>query len=305
MKHRAGKRDAPFARRSMALPDDALRTLDRILKRQWTCFRRDLKRCQHKFSTRSVHQSRVAARRLFSTIDLLASCLPPDDAGQLKKLLKRHLDAFDDLRDTQVQLDSLHFFKNASEIAGPFAKWLCKREAHFACCCQKTVRHLKLASFKDTLRSCRKALQHHPGYRAASRRVGPVLLRAVDSAFARTVALREKIDPSSTKSIHRTRVAFKQFRYMLETLLPLLPKTDERLCISLRRYQSRMGTIQDMEVLLHGLDKFLKKKHLAHPTREKLQQHQALLISRYLKGADELYSFWPLTRSTRRTKLGA
>ena len=41
--------------------------------------------------------------------------------------------------------------------------------------------------------------------------------------FARTMRLQIKVNPEETKTIHRTRIAFKHFRYMIEALLPLLP----------------------------------------------------------------------------------
>ena len=88
-----------------------------------------------------------------------------------------------------------------------------------------------------------------------------MLLRSVDRAFSRTRQLRARIDPRDTRTIHRTRVAFKKFRYMVEALAEYLPGGDRPSAWpAMRHYQTMMGEIQDAEVLLRTLDKFLRKQ---------------------------------------------
>ena len=77
------------------------------LKKHWKRYRRALKRCQQSFSEKAIHASRVETRRLLATIELLAGFLPAARVRKLRRALKRHLDTFDDLRDTQVQLQIL------------------------------------------------------------------------------------------------------------------------------------------------------------------------------------------------------
>jgi CHAD domain-containing protein len=120
----------------------------------------------------------------------------------------------------------------------------------------------------------------------------------VDGAFRRARQLRTRINPRDPWTIHRTRVAFKRFRYMVEALAERLPGvTGERLA-AMRHYQTMMGEIQDAEVLLRTLDKFLRKKEIkpeaARRFRAELLRRRQRLIRIYLKAADQLLEFWPL-----------
>src|SRR5262249_37746269 len=66
-----GRKVAGRANSSAPLPPDCVTQLSRALKKQWQRYRDDLERCQTRFSEKSVHQLRVAARRLLSTVELL------------------------------------------------------------------------------------------------------------------------------------------------------------------------------------------------------------------------------------------
>jgi hypothetical protein len=59
-----------------------------------------------------------------------------------------------------------------------------------------------------------------------------------------------------------------------------------------------MGEIQDAEMLLAALDKFLRKQEIkpqaARRFRAELMRRRQRLIRVYLKAADQLLEFWPL-----------
>ena len=90
--------------RGCAVPSVTLQRLGVSLKKQWKRYRKELKRCQRKFSEKAVHQSRVETRRLLSIVELLDPFTPDGRLDKIRACLKRHLDTFDDLRDTHVQL---------------------------------------------------------------------------------------------------------------------------------------------------------------------------------------------------------
>src|SRR5215469_13465442 len=78
---------------SAVLPsEEVFRRLSRLLKSQCKQYRKQLRRCQKKFSEKAVHDSRVAARRLISVVELLAPFLPPARVKKIERLLKQHLD---------------------------------------------------------------------------------------------------------------------------------------------------------------------------------------------------------------------
>jgi len=102
---------------AVEIPPDALRQLERALKRQWQRYRAELERCQEKLSEDSVHESRVAARRLLATLELLEGFLGPRQLKKARRDLKQHLDIFDDLRDAQVILRSAKPLRRSLPLA--------------------------------------------------------------------------------------------------------------------------------------------------------------------------------------------
>jgi len=120
----------------------------------------------------------------------------------------------------------------------------------------------------------------------------------VHDAFAKTLELQRAMDPGAAATIHRTRVAFKKFRYMVEALQPLFAEITPERVATMQDYQSMMGEVQDTEVFLARLDKYTRgrearAKTLARFRRWLLLQHTAQ-ITRCLKHADRLPAFWPL-----------
>jgi CHAD domain-containing protein len=274
------------------MPPDSLKQLSRALKKQWQRYRRDLVRCQKRFSEKSVHELRVAARRLLSTVELLEPFLSRRQVGEFSRCLKQHLDCFDDLRDTQVQLPLVKELRKDFSGADRFYDWLQKRETRFAKQTRERVAQIKTKPLARLVSGCRKAAE-----RRQSSAPGKLVLGAVERAFRQAKVLRARIDPGNTHTIHRTRVAFKKFRYMVELLAErLLPISKKRLG-RMHGYQTLMGSIQDAEVLLLAFDKFMRKKKLdpgfARRLRAELLRRRKELIRLYLDAADQLDSFWP------------
>src|SRR6185295_16168192 len=91
----------------------------------------------------SVHESRVAARRLMATLELLAGFLGRDRLKKARRDLKQHLDIFDDLRDAQVIMRAARPLRRSSPLARLFYHWLRVREARFTRQAQACVRRLR------------------------------------------------------------------------------------------------------------------------------------------------------------------
>jgi len=290
---------------------DVLKHLSDSLRSQWRRYRKRLKRCQERFSEEAVHDSRVETRRLLSTIELLGAFLPQRDLRKTRRALKRHLDTFDQLRDTQVQLVYVGRMVPAFSAARALRDWLQKREARFTRKTREAVKRIKtrrlgrrLALLGGGIRDARKHLPGDRGFAA--------LLRAMDRAFGRVAQLCRHVAAEDTETIHRTRIAFKRFRYMVEALSPLLPVVTEEHRRMMRGYQSMMGDIQDMEVLLAAFEKFARKRDLdpaeTRQLRDELLRRRRWLVRVYLNAAGRLRQFWPLPglrlpAQTRKPKL--
>ncbi len=289
--------DGPIDHRiPFELPSGILRALAGSLKRQWKRYRKGLKRCQEKFSERAVHDSRVETRRLLSMLELLGPFLPRGHFRKAQTLLKEHLDTFDDLRDTQVQLATVDKMLGAFPTAQPFHDYLLKCEERFARQTRKQIKGIKTRRLGKLILACRQDVKCWCAD-AESAKANGLLLQSMTRAFNRTVDLKNRINPKDTDTIHCTRVAFKRLRYMMETVADYLPGMNDKLLDAMRHYQTMMGDVQDAEVLRRALDRFLGKKTIppkvAKPLRQELLARRQFLIQVFLDASDQLLDFWP------------
>jgi CHAD domain-containing protein len=277
------------------LAQGTLGHLTASLKRQWKRYRKGLKRCQDRFSEGAVHESRVETRRLLSLLELLRPLLRRGQINRSQTALKEHLDTFDDLRDTQVQLLATRKMRRLFPAAVPFYDYLLKRESRFRRQTRANIKRIRTKRLGKFIADFRQEMKR---WRAEGlgEEVNAMILKSVDTAFARASTLRQQIRPADTETIHRTRVAFKKVRYMIETLADYLPAVDERLLVAMHRYQTMMGDIQDAEVVLCTFDKFLLKNPVeltaARRLRRELLSRRQWLIRVYLEAADQLFEFW-------------
>ncbi|MGO8839161.1 MAG: CHAD domain-containing protein [Limisphaerales bacterium] len=283
---------------------DVLQHLGDSLAARWRRYRKRLKRCQQHFSEDAVHASRVETRRLLSTLELLGAFIPGRNLRKARRALKRHLDTFDQLRDTQVQLTYVGRMAGTFPDAWPFHDWLRDRKTHFTRKTRKAVKHIqtkrlgrRLAVLEKEIRRQRKQITRGQAF--------AMVQRAINQAFVRVARLCRQVRAGDTRTIHRTRIAFKRFRYMVEAMAPLLPAVTQEHHRAMRGYQCMMGDIQDMEVLLAALDKFVRTEAVnlasARRLKRELMRWRQMLIQIYLNAAGRLQRFWPPPESGRQT----
>jgi CHAD domain-containing protein len=118
--------------------------------------------------------------------------------------------------------------------------------------------------------------------------------RAVDEAFLITKRRRDWVNPAQATSIHRVRIAFKTFRYTVEVTHPLLEDFPAENLKRMHDYQSLMGEIQDMEVILQALtDAPVNVSSFdPEPVRRYYEGCHAEAISAYLENMNQLDTFW-------------
>lgn len=257
-----------------------------------------LARCQKKFSEGAVHELRIETRRLLAMLDLLDALGVREALKKTRRIFKRRLDAFDELRDTHVQLSLLKPLRRDFPEAREFDLLLLRREQELIAQLRQDIKATRQARLERRLKSLEKQLGKSA--EAKARKAGRLLAAAaLSETFARVVSLRRRVRGNDTKTIHQMRVGFKRFRYMSELLQTLLPRLTRRHLRRMQEYQSTMGDIQDMEVLLAGLKKAIAEKGLlAAPMRnlrDELVRRRRHLINVFMNAIDGLFEFDPKT----------
>jgi CHAD domain-containing protein len=121
-----------------------------------------------------------------------------------------------------------------------------------------------------------------------------LMFQAVDDAFLITRQRWNWINPAQATTIHRVRIAFKTFRYMVEIIHPLLDKFPPENLKYMHDYQSLMGEIQDVEVIMQTLADIPidASSFDPEPVRCYYERRHAQAITAYVEGMNQLHTFW-------------
>ena len=280
--------------------------LGRAFRERCCRYRKAFKRCQRDFSENSVHELRVETRRMLALGTLLSAMWRDDRLAEIERCLKRLFKRFSRLRDTHVEL---MFVEEAQErfpeLAG-FHKALAKREVRLTGQVEASVDQFPLRRLQKLVRGVRKNHQSRGKHASSHHDDWSRLCRHLDDTFKRVTELRREIDPQDSVTIHRVRVAFKKFRYLVELLQSMLPGITTHQIEAMHEYQSMMGEIQDVETLQGALDEYVSKKksrqgkHLHF--RDYLRKRRTALVRSYLQKANHLDSFWPPRPARKRRR---
>ena len=268
---------------------DPKQLLLEALDKRWENYRTELKSCQSDFSEESVHDLRVATRRILALIKLLNSIAPHPNLKKMAKAFKEQLDGFDDLRDTQVILSGLAEILPELPQLDVFEQHLHARE-------EELLQELrgKLNEF-DTTDISRWIKKTQESIEAGTEEdLEPLILDVVDDSFLITRQRLGWIDLARPATIHRVRVAFKAFRYMVEIVQPLLRDFPPGNLKEMNEYQTLMGNIQDTEVFAKTLADFMANASLPdlEAVNRYYEKRRADNISAFVQAIDRLHTFW-------------
>jgi len=265
------------------------RFLLEALEERWKNYRAELKRCRAEFSNEAVHDLRVASRRMLAFVRLMNSISPRPRLQKLNRAFKDQLDEFDDLRDIQVVLAEVSETIQELPQLQEFQAHLQNVEKGLLKTLRKKLRVIDLFDVSKRIRRMRESLKAEPN----DDFVSPAL-QAVDDAFLITWQRRNWINPAQATSIHRVRIAFKTFRYMVEIIHPLVPDFPFENLKCMHDYQSLMGEIQDVEIITQALaDAPVQVSAFdPGPVRGYYEHCHAKAVSAYLERKDQMDTFW-------------
>ncbi len=259
-------------------------------------YRKRLNRCQRRFSDAAVHDLRIETRRLLALLDLLRSLQFERAVRKPRKVLKRRLDAFDGLRDTHVCLALLKPLRREFPEARPLDALWRRRERELVAQLGREIKTTKPARLQKRLKDVEKTARARGDSERWSSHA-QLAQTALREAYARVLALRRRIRRNAPATVHRTRVAFKRFRYLTELLEPLLPGLTQEHREQMRGFQSRMGDIQDLQVLLAAVTAAVKEAGFppadGRRLRAALLRRRREMIDHFLTSLDGLSNFNP------------
>jgi CHAD domain-containing protein len=224
--------------------------LIRLLRMRWRQYALQIRGLQrHGQSERRVHHYRVAAQRLLAVLRVCDGLLPDAPTRRLRRRVKRRVDAFRRLRDVQVLLLRIHPLAADASPWVPLDQRLAAEERGLQAKLRGTLRKAAVDGERSLLLTVERALLA----RARSARFavfGTGMRTLAAAAQARTRKRSALLAADKPQSFHRTRLAIKRARYLLEIIATVgraaWASAAHR---SAKRWQDELGAIQDLHVL--------------------------------------------------------
>jgi CHAD domain-containing protein len=264
---------------------------------QWRSYCEEFEHCRKEISEGNTHNLRVAARRLRATLNILRDVVPGQAVEQSERSLKKVFKALAPLRENHVQLEYLENLRWKGSEVRVFRKNLRERARELEKRAKRKMKLRRLADLIESLTAIEKWFGRLQKNESAQNTCLEHILSALGRKYSDAMVLRRQIDPSETKTIHRARVAFKEFRYGLESLHPAIVRIPKGQLAAMDRYQTMMGRIQDFEVLVLAARQAGDPEYAEGKTTTslvaKLEKEKIASIRKYLRSADQISRFWP------------
>jgi CHAD domain-containing protein len=272
-------------------------TLVTALDSRWEKFLAELRRNRRRCSEPSIHDLRVATRRMIATLDAIGAVLPGGVPLQVRRRLKRLLKGFNELRDLHIKLMHFQALRPKFPVLQPFLTALRLRERELVREAARTIAEMKTRAMQQEIARVAGDLTLVTTGSEAEQAARSALFGALAATFVRAAGLRKRIAPAEPESIHALRVAFKKFRYTVEVLGPLLPEFGKKQYKAMDAYQTGMGEIQDLEVvgtvlMMNPPGRFRTMPASLLPVHQHIAQQRAEQVDQFMRNADALLTFW-------------
>jgi CHAD domain-containing protein len=223
----------------------------------WRKYRLKLRKCRREFAPATVHDLRIALRRLIATVEAASRLMACPGLKKLRRGLKKKLGWMGRLRDAQVQGQLLEQFQKQWPPTAAFAKRLLEKEARLS---RRVRQKLKARAGEGAIQAAGKKVRRF--LEKAGRPGGALDTRAAEAvrqSFQTVLERAREVAAEQPETCHRLRVALKKLRYQVETFQAVLPGVGEDALRWMRDLQVRLGEIQDLHVLAGDWEKFVRR----------------------------------------------
>ncbi len=283
---------------SAFLGSDIAGFLMRAVEGRWHRLAAELGRNRRRCTEPGIHDLRVATRRLLAVLDLADAVLPGEVSPRPRRVLRRYLKSFSPLRDCHVRILTLRGLTRRFTVVRPMLREARMLEKELVRNAGRAIVRFDTAAFEREISTIALALASLEETAARTSAAAAVLAGVAAKKYLRVAARGRRITAADTKTIHRLRVAFKEYRYVMEALLPVFPGVGKPQLKAMNAFQDRMGDIQDIEVLIGAVGKFAVTRGAAFPAsvlnlQRHLAQRRLALVDSFMKGAEAVTQFWP------------
>jgi CHAD domain-containing protein len=222
----------------------------------WVNFIRHLTACQENASVESVHDIRVATRRLLTLFELIQLSRPMKQIKGMQKELKLLREHFDGLRDTQVMIAELTSLAITIPGIESFLEYLHKRELKYKGEVDYDISTYKVLKNTRKLNIASEKILKQKMYAGKLERK---ITQHIDDSYRLVNKRMRKLDPGKPLTFHAVRIACRMFRYQVEVINSLFLDYPPNNMPILKAFQDKLGEIQNHEVMETILKKYARK----------------------------------------------
>ncbi len=255
----------------------------------------EYKNCKKELTEEHVHDIRVALRRLMALTEIMYPLLEVSKRRSKNniKLMKQKFKTFGPLRDIHTSILYIDDMKNDFPDLESFLKHLNILEEDLSKKLSKEFNKMEISDLKEISESLQKKMSKI----SKTDDIYKMLLASARTSFEDVISLLEKADSDDIKSIHKVRIAFKKFRYMIEVIDSINP-VGRDFHDNMKAVQDILGNIQDLSVVEGLLCDFIEKEHPAECGILSIEYHELLkrqkaLVESFLKSKEKLCSLNP------------
>jgi len=216
----------------------------------------------------SIHQMRVASRRLRNSFEYFKNCLPSKKSKLWQDEIRKITHALGSARDLDIQIECIHQYLDGAldKEYQPGIHRLLLRLKQRRVKAQKKVSKTLINLRESTLLSSMH--QELEKFDAKAEGIYLYTPRLYQKSFA---AINEKLedflgyeefihDPDHVEKLHAMRIAGKCLRYTIEIFAPIYKQAMLPYIQVMKELQDQLGTIHDADVWVNWLPKFIKEE---------------------------------------------
>ena len=231
----------------MARADPQTMLASALLRRSLEALASRVSRTRKSTGADQVHDLRVSIRRFAQTLQVFKPCFSAKEVKRVQRALKKVMDLAGNVRDLDIAGDLLRRSKSpeAVELRSIFVR---KRKDVSQALADKLLRW-------NTRRTCSKWRTQLKPADSGGGSVGTVKQRADHILPVLAKRLSASLHRSTggkgdrLEQLHQLRIAAKKMRYTLELFITLNPTVIREWLGQLKRLQSALGSINDLEIV--------------------------------------------------------
>jgi CHAD domain-containing protein len=261
------------------------------LASSWERVEAELERYRGAPAQAGSHDLRVGMRRFLAAAEFAQLLEPEALPDKLPSRVKRLMTALSPLRDIEIQREALEKRDLVPEARQKLALWLRQHEQKLAKKVQRRLVRFPVERTRQGVAEAVAALGRPDG--DSSRSAELALLGRVAERYRTFDRRRRASHDHDLHELHRTRVAFKKFRYAVELAAPLLRSLSKPRKEALKAFQDELGALQDSVVVLALFSRRKAVQPLADELRseqDKLALHVRALLDAQIRAAVPAFS---------------